>query len=295
MKGRASLKFDLPLKKKTIWRFWQSFIGFKGTVSIFLILLLFLVTVNPSPIFASHTRVWLNGHWDQPKAITAIAGKPVTAYVMVSDVDDSDGLAAYEITITYDNRYLTIPDIDQNQIADVGYLDGLGIPGLWTTFIMNLFAVDFNDVRIPICSQGVVSTKQDNPNLSQISFSCATKGQNHPGATGSGVLASIKFETTKGNIGTIPLDITESILVDVTGDANPIIHSQTDGNLIIAKCADLNADGRVNIIDIGMIVAVFGSTPTSPNWNQAADLNGDNYVNVLDISIVVGQFGQQCP
>ena len=45
---------------------------------------------------------------------------------------------------------------------------------------------------------------------------------------------------------------------------------------------DLNADGAVNILDLVIVVNVFGkSTP---------DLNGDGVVNILDLVIVANAF-----
>jgi len=61
------------------------------------------------------------------------------------------------------------------------------------------------------------------------------------------------------------------------------------------KCADLNGDGAVSAGDIGLVVAVFGTTTQSLNWNPDADLNGDGSVSAGDIGIVVDQFGNTCP
>jgi hypothetical protein len=50
---------------------------------------------------------------------------------------------------------------------------------------------------------------------------------------------------------------------------------------------DVNGDGRVNIIDIGIIVDNYR---TSPPANPAADVNGDGIVNIIDIGIVVDNY-----
>jgi hypothetical protein len=56
--------------------------------------------------------------------------------------------------------------------------------------------------------------------------------------------------------------------------------------------ADLNSDGRVNILDISIVAKSFGSRPGDPNWNETADLNKDELINILDISRVAKDFGK---
>jgi hypothetical protein len=51
---------------------------------------------------------------------------------------------------------------------------------------------------------------------------------------------------------------------------------------------DINGDGVVNVLDVIMQAAAFGSTPKDSNWNPRADLNDDGIVNILD-AIILGQ------
>lgn len=46
-------------------------------------------------------------------------------------------------------------------------------------------------------------------------------------------------------------------------------------------------DGRVNVMDLAAILAKFGTTPASPNWNPNMDLNKDGAVNMRDIAILL--------
>jgi hypothetical protein len=59
-----------------------------------------------------------------------------------------------------------------------------------------------------------------------------------------------------------------------------------------AVIGDVNGDGKVDITDIAMVAAAFGSYPGSPKWNPACDLNGDLKIDVADIAIVCAHFGQ---
>ncbi len=54
------------------------------------------------------------------------------------------------------------------------------------------------------------------------------------------------------------------------------------------KAGDVNRDGSVNIIDIGLIIDDYGkSNPT----NAGSDINGDGAVNIVDIGITIDNYG----
>ena len=55
--------------------------------------------------------------------------------------------------------------------------------------------------------------------------------------------------------------------------------------------ADVNMDGRVDILDAALIGVAYGSTPGKPNWNPAADLNEDGRVDILDAALVAYYYG----
>jgi uncharacterized protein (DUF2141 family) len=59
-----------------------------------------------------------------------------------------------------------------------------------------------------------------------------------------------------------------------------------------AILGDVNGDGKVDMKDIAIVAAAFGSTPSSPRWDPRADVNGDGKVNMLDVAIVASNFGK---
>ncbi len=54
---------------------------------------------------------------------------------------------------------------------------------------------------------------------------------------------------------------------------------------------DINRDGKVNIIDISMTAAAFGSDPTHPRWNYKADVDRNGVLNIIDLALIAKQFG----
>jgi hypothetical protein len=60
----------------------------------------------------------------------------------------------------------------------------------------------------------------------------------------------------------------------------------------LRKMGDVNGDGIIDMKDVDIMRATFGSTPGSPNWNPACDLNGDGVVNIKDATILGTNYGQ---
>ena len=56
------------------------------------------------------------------------------------------------------------------------------------------------------------------------------------------------------------------------------------------KPGDINGDGNVNIIDLNILLGLFGQSGANIT-NPRADLNGDGNVNIIDLNILLGQFG----
>lgn len=50
---------------------------------------------------------------------------------------------------------------------------------------------------------------------------------------------------------------------------------------------DINGDGKVNIVDMGIVIENYGST--EPNLN-GADVSGDGKVNIVDIGIIIDNY-----
>jgi hypothetical protein len=62
------------------------------------------------------------------------------------------------------------------------------------------------------------------------------------------------------------------------------------GTFKVSLFGDLNGDGKVDMADIAIAAAAFGSTPGSPRWNPAADVNKDHIVDLRDIALIAKRF-----
>ena len=53
---------------------------------------------------------------------------------------------------------------------------------------------------------------------------------------------------------------------------------------------DLNGDGTVSIADITIWGLAFGSYPGHPRWNQRADINSDGRVDIVDAMLITREW-----
>jgi hypothetical protein len=54
---------------------------------------------------------------------------------------------------------------------------------------------------------------------------------------------------------------------------------------------DINHDGVVDIYDVVILAAAYGSTPSDPTWNSEADLSGDNVIDIYDVVLLARNYG----
>ena len=105
-------------------------------------------------------------------------------------------------------------------------------------------------------------------------------------ATGSTNL-NVDFGMTNPNEGK-----TFNNFVKLGGTVDEPTNVPGDLGTITAICVgDLNGDGIVDVLDLGILRSHFGQSGT----NVTGDLNGDGIVDVLDLGILRSHFGSSCP
>ncbi len=79
---------------------------------------------------------------------------------------------------------------------------------------------------------------------------------------------------------------TNTVSVSADGIENPVTFNATSDTGSPPITADVNRDGKVNILDIVSVASSLGNKGP----NLAADVNGDGVVNILDLVTVAGMF-----
>jgi len=77
-------------------------------------------------------------------------------------------------------------------------------------------------------------------------------------------------------------------------EANTADNYMVDGWVKIKLLGDINGDDKVDIKDVAIVAAAFGSYPGHERWNPVADLNGDERVDIKDVAMVASNFGKTC-
>jgi hypothetical protein len=86
------------------------------------------------------------------------------------------------------------------------------------------------------------------------------------------------------------LDLHDTQLLDSSGQQIP--HIATGSYFSNFNPYDINKDGKIDILDLGIVAQAFGSYPGHPRWNADADVNDDGYVDLIDVAIVAAHFGE---
>ena len=246
------------------------------------------VALDGRPASASHTKIIASLSAPDPQnpgqttcpsppvAVTTIvaieSGGPMTLCVWAKDVDDPEGVGAFELGFTYNSTVVTVLSVNPQRVW-------LGSTGR-SAFCSGI-TIDPN----PETGAGVAST------------GCGTINVPPPyGPQGTGLIGKVMVQPGAVHGLTTLNFAAESFLVDtgrVSGttviDPARIPNSVISVNFRTSACADYNGDGTVRIPDILKIVQKYGTN------DPVYDLDRNGIVLVPDIIIGVLQYGQTCP
>ena len=122
-----------------------------------------------------------------------------------------------------------------------------------------------------------------------VKFGAATTGS-APGPNGDGVLADVCFEPQKG--GKAELAFAEGQLTDTFGAVIPVsLHGAT---VAIDACysVDMDCDGDVDIVDVQLVAARWGSRQGDALYDAQYDLDDDGDIDIVDVQIVAARWNQ---
>lgn len=89
--------------------------------------------------------------------------------------------------------------------------------------------------------------------------------------------------------------IDELRVVWATGEETVMHNVPADQQLAIAATVlggDANLDGRVDLSDLGIVLAVFGQCSGAPGFDPQADLDQNNCVDLSDLGLVLAHYGE---
>jgi hypothetical protein len=78
----------------------------------------------------------------------------------------------------------------------------------------------------------------------------------------------------------------------VPGETDSADNTFIDGSVRVCIPGDIDGDGSVNPIDLGMLGAAWGSFQGEPNYNPNADLDDDGSTSPLDLGMMGAHWGE---
>lgn len=203
-----------------------------------------------------------------------------------------DGFVLASITFRGQN----LGDADFS-FGPVVYTDGDGTVIADET-TLEILVVDASDSPLPsphvtVTSAAVVSGSVD---LQGRSDESGVDARLTPGNYFDTTDAAGDFTITEVPAGTFTLRVSMPRYLAAEKPINvPDTVTSSTGNDVELLGGDINQDDRINIQDLAMMGARFGTTLTEPNWddNGRADINNDGDVNIQDLAIAGGNFGKE--
>lgn len=182
------------------------------------------------------------------------------------------------------------------------------LPADWTlqparmpsTGVIQVFVGLPNATLVDITNQTTIAVGAGNPQ--EVAISISNMATSRAGGLGQRMSLLLAAKIRYGLIGTgqafrsFPRNYTSSSSasgwteqsfsgVQVSGSASTsfIVYAKVPG--------DVDGDGNVNIIDVGMVSYTYGSTVGSPRWNPNADFDNDGIIGIIDVSITFYNYG----
>jgi subtilisin family serine protease len=110
--------------------------------------------------------------------------------------------------------------------------------------------------------------------------------------SGSNATLALIWDTSSFAYGNYTLSATAQLPPNETNNAdNPPITSW----VVVTIPGDINGDFKVDLTDLQILAAAYGSKPGDPNWNPNADIDNTGTVSLLDLLTLSQHYGQHYP
>ncbi|MHA1723156.1 MAG: dockerin type I domain-containing protein [Candidatus Baldrarchaeia archaeon] len=81
----------------------------------------------------------------------------------------------------------------------------------------------------------------------------------------------------------------------VPGEADTVDNTYMNGWIFISIASDVDASGRVDMIDLWLIQKHFGALVGTPNYVPNYDVDSSGRIDMIDLWITQNNFGQIDP
>lgn len=291
MKSTYSLN-RLPLnpsfRRKILSGFLRTFLSF-----FFILILPTVLPLNQLSVFSqtTSTKVSTADPYDLTKTVLIgyPNGYPILVDVRVSNLFQEipdrtlmpEGLGGFSFKIGYDNTLVTIPDSNNDGIADSEAVTPSG------------FLLFPQKERV--CSDAYIDPDEVTPTKSWLTYTCVTLGSDPTGPVGSGPLARVSF-TPLARRGSMQLELAATQLADNSENANLIPHTTSTIRISIVKCANFDGIGVVDLFnDILGVINRWNMRSGDLGWDPKYDLDDNGIIDLFnDVLGTILQWNMQC-
>jgi len=207
-----------------------------------------------------------------PSTVKGLTRSYIKLNLTINDLDVYWDFAGFDIRVTYNTTMLDAVQVTLGDFSRNFHL---------TFVLLN----EIND------AQGYVhlAVLWDLENLT-------TETRPHP--YGAGTLFTIIFRAVHAGQDNVKIDSAQlAAFPNATKwcdlSSVPIDYTAEKGSIKVALSIpqDVNADGKVDILDVVLASASYASRPGDPNWNPDADIDGDGRITILDLVKITGVYG----
>ncbi len=85
------------------------------------------------------------------------------------------------------------------------------------------------------------------------------------------------------NVAVMPYALSSDIVVQLQG-------LTASASVILTRQLDLDGDAVINIIDVGIVAGVYGTSTGNPRFNPLADFDANGVINIIDIGIIAAYY-----